>query len=39
MVFTLDDVEIDPAKRDVDILFDAPDVELEPAATVAGGKP
>ena len=34
----LDDVEIDPAKRDVDILFDAPDVELERAATVVGGQ-
>ena len=33
-----DDVEIDPAKLDADILFDAPDDELERAATVAGGQ-
>jgi len=32
----LDDVEIDPAKLDADILFDVPDEELERAATVAG---
>jgi len=35
----LDDVEIDPAKLDADILFDVPDEELERAATVAGGQP
>ena len=34
----LDDVEFDPAKLDADILFDAPDDELERAATVAGGQ-
>ena len=34
----LDDVEFDPAKRDVDTLFDAPDDELERAATVVGGQ-
>jgi len=31
----LDDVEIDPAKLNADILFDVPDEELERAATVA----
>ena len=34
----LDDVEIDPAKLDADILFDVPDDELERVATVAGGQ-
>jgi len=35
MVCLLDDVEIDPAKLNADILFDVPDEELERAATVA----
>jgi hypothetical protein len=34
----LNDVEIDPAKLDADILFDAPDDELERAASVASGQ-
>jgi hypothetical protein len=34
----LDDVEIDPAKLDADILFDVPDEELERAGTVADGQ-
>jgi hypothetical protein len=34
----LDDVEIDPAKRDVDILFDVPDDALERAAAASDGQ-
>ena len=34
----LDDVEIDPAKRDVDILFDVSDDALERTAATSDGQ-